>query len=1020
MAPPTPTTARPHPAQSDSEDSDSFEDAREFPAGLENSLAAQAAARKEKIPIKDLAVLNLHANMPLTPGGEGVGTGSASHNPVIPPSPAPSLGSLGGQSDSSVADSSTASVDNNYSNSTSKKKHGKHGLKGFLRRQIQSSSISSKSNTTGSSAAPHIPHPVRSFTSPLLGGRGGGATGDRNNNHLPPEVKLDTDIREVNLALEMFLNSRLQEAEDLAGQLKAHSLYGALGYSLIRFLKATMTFEDDNIRAAIDALSLTFDLAGKARKDFRSSSSGYPLSGSSSPPTGSTPRSGESGNSDDMAPSSGKRTPSRVVSSTSFVAGLGSGVMDTLGGFLGKNSGWQAMKSMNRCQLHAELIHAEATLLRAVLNIYSEDGLLSFLKEGLHVRSSYLTYRDFGKFLDWADRPENAAVHAKSIDQHLVSGVALGLSIFNLILSLLPSKYLRIVEIFGFTGDRDRALAMLEVAGGWRAPDPLAATTAANDGPFKPAPDQDTLAIPDIYACPLGLRRVFCDLVILFYHTVFASAFPVKGVNIGLSQRIMRYHLERHPNSVLFMYFASRTHQILAEIPAAIVEYEYTITIQKEWVQLQHLCYWELVINHFALLQFNPQATRYLTMLLKESRWSKAVYTYVLAASYYNQSSVSRDPSQPTAVSPKMIRETMHEVSQATQKIGGKSIPIEKFVARKARKFFMQNQKLLLPAFEMMIIWSVFNIMPRPYLWLALSTIDEAIAQLESIAPPPESASGRNGGNGESTTADGVYYYDDLCLAYLLRGVVCRELACPTSWLLLSNHGILDQSQRAQTVGRTGSGHPSTNRIDPHANLPPIDPNQVDHLVNHLNPISDARISARIAECERRYAPSASAAPPNAGAARTKPTIDEVCIESFYKVFQYAYRVELDHYIFYMAHYQLGLYYLAVNHLAEATTVLEAVISGSGSHSFQVPTQTPKLSEYLSSPAAMAAALSGSYTAPSGGGGGCIPPTHHAPTCVLNEEDGDAAWVGGACQAAAMDSPSSPTPAEPTPALSAI
>ncbi|RKP37611.1 hypothetical protein BJ085DRAFT_23068, partial [Dimargaris cristalligena] len=567
--------------------------------------------------------------MPLTPGGEGVGTGSASHNPVIPPSPAPSLGSLGGQSDSSVADSSTASVDNNYSNSTSKKKHGKHGLKGFLRRQIQSSSISSKSNTTGSSAAPHIPHPVRSFTSPLLGGRGGGATGDRNNNHLPPEVKLDTDIREVNLALEMFLNSRLQEAEDLAGQLKAHSLYGALGYSLIRFLKATMTFEDDNIRAAIDALSLTFDLAGKARKDFRSSSS----------------------------------------------------VMDTLGGFLGKNSGWQAMKSMNRCQLHAELIHAEATLLRAVLNIYSEDGLLSFLKEGLHVRSSYLTYRDFGKFLDWADRPENAAVHAKSIDQHLVSGVALGLSIFNLILSLLPSKYLRIVEIFGFTGDRDRALAMLE----------------------------DTLAIPDIYACPLGLRRVFCDLVILFYHTVFASAFPVKGVNIGLSQRIMRYHLERHPNSVLFMYFASRTHQILAEIPAAIVEYEYTITIQKEWVQLQHLCYWELVINHFALLQFNPQATRYLTMLLKESRWSKAVYTYVLAASYYNQSSVSRDPSQPTAVSPKMIRETMHEVSQATQKIGGKSIPIEKFVARKARKFFMQNQKLLLPAFEMMIIWSVFN-----------------------------------------------------------------------------------------------------------------------------------------------------------------------------------------------------------------------------------------------------------------------------------------------------------------------
>lgn len=47
------------------------------------------------------------------------------------------------------------------------------------------------------------------------------------------------------------------------------------------------------------------------------------------------------------------------------------------------------------------------------------------------------------------------------------------------------------------------------------------------------------------------------------------------------------------------------------------------------------------------------------------------------------------------------LDDLMAQVPKSTKKIAGKSLPIEKFVSRKARKFVSQGGRLILPAIEL-------------------------------------------------------------------------------------------------------------------------------------------------------------------------------------------------------------------------------------------------------------------------------------------------------------------------------
>lgn len=86
------------------------------------------------------------------------------------------------------------------------------------------------------------------------------------------------------------------------------------------------------------------------------------------------------------------------------------------------------------------------------------------------MRTTINVYRQLYKFCEAVDAEAVARGEGpidKSIDNHFRSGVYLGMGMSILILSMLPTKLLTIVELFGYRGDRHEALEILCRAGGW-------------------------------------------------------------------------------------------------------------------------------------------------------------------------------------------------------------------------------------------------------------------------------------------------------------------------------------------------------------------------------------------------------------------------------------------------------------------------------------------------------------------------------------------------------------------------
>lgn len=384
------------------------------------------------------------------------------------------------------------------------------------------------------------------------------------------------------------------------------------------------------------------------------------------------------------------------------------------------------------------MVYAESYLLKALLCIIHDESIVSFLREGLHVRSSYNTYKTLQKFLLHVQEQaqEGKDISSCELDDHFTSGVALGVGLFNLMISLLPTSVVKLVEFIGFTSDRTYGMTTLESVGGWN--------------------DLYKDELPPLQEPNEGLRRQFCDMALMAYHIILSKLIPLSDVNEPLSDRILEYSLKLYPNGVFFLFFSGRQLGARGQLKEAKSQYEKAIATQKDWKQLQHMCYWELgLIN---LLQQNwQQALDCYTTLQTESNWSKAVYTYLQAISLYTLATTKEEKEKEALF--KKAGEMMQKVTSAKQKIAGKSIPLEKFVARKARKFIAQNNQLLFADLEALNAFSAFDFMSIDLLYNNLDRTTKEITRLTT-----------------SKKEEVLNYYDDLVLSHYLRAMILRLL----------------------------------------------------------------------------------------------------------------------------------------------------------------------------------------------------------------------------------------------------
>uniref|UniRef100_A0A6Q2X6E4 Tetratricopeptide repeat protein 39B n=1 Tax=Esox lucius TaxID=8010 RepID=A0A6Q2X6E4_ESOLU len=191
------------------------------------------------------------------------------------------------------------------------------------------------------------------------------------------KMDLKTSIEECSMALNLVLNNKFSEALELLKPWWKNSMYHALGYSSILVMQAAMTFEHRDIQTAMAVIKEALNTC--QRGDVISC----------------------------MVCSRGD-VISCMVCSRDVISCMLYGVPE---------------------EMHAEICYAECLLQKATLTFVQDENMISFIKGGIKIRTSYQIYKSV---------PQNSQM-----------------------LSLLPQRILRLLEFIGFSGNRDFGLAQL-------------------------------------------------------------------------------------------------------------------------------------------------------------------------------------------------------------------------------------------------------------------------------------------------------------------------------------------------------------------------------------------------------------------------------------------------------------------------------------------------------------------------------------------------------------------------------
>uniref|UniRef100_A0A3B5LPV0 Tetratricopeptide repeat protein 39B n=1 Tax=Xiphophorus couchianus TaxID=32473 RepID=A0A3B5LPV0_9TELE len=353
------------------------------------------------------------------------------------------------------------------------------------------------------------------------------------------------------------------------------------------------------------------------------------------------------------------------------------GVLESLASF------WhgQPVENLTEEEMHAELCYAEVLMQKAALT-FLDESVIGFIKGGMGMRNSYLIY--------------------KSTHIHFRGGVNMGIGSFNLILSMLPSRVLRLMEFLGFSGDR------------------------VGDA---------TLSAPSN-----SLRSILSTLTLLMFHLYLS-------VILG-EETFLIIFLWIEPEvfflqGALMLFYTARIAVLKGNFTSKFLA---CIATQEEWRQIHHLCYWELMWA-YSFEQNWTEAYRYADRLCKENKWSQATYVFQKAAI------LSMLPEEEVAKTGENVVALFRQVDGLRLRIAGKSIPTEKFAAKKAQRYASPKPLRL----EMMYVWNGFTVVgKRPELTEGiLLTLEAAEEQLRN---------------------DPEFHTDDVCVVQMLKGLCLTQL----------------------------------------------------------------------------------------------------------------------------------------------------------------------------------------------------------------------------------------------------
>ncbi|KAG0031920.1 hypothetical protein BGZ82_006746 [Podila clonocystis] len=458
---------------------------------------------------------------------------------------------------------------------------------------------------------------------------------------------------------------------------------------------------------------------------------------------------------------------------------MGLGSVKAVGSFVVGTIGAGSFRGMNRVQKHAELVYAEATILRSLLSVLYHLDVWMVIEECINLRHAFTIIQGLKSFMDSVESELRAGknIDHHQIDEHIVSGVTLSYSLYNIVISFLPDVIVKMLQLIGFPSDRDWGMAMLAACGDW---DPMSP-------PESPQEHAERL----VSSANDGVRRQFCDMVPIIFQVIVSSFIPMNHVDLNYAQMINDYNLELYPESPFFLFLKGRHLQVTSKLDEAITTYHSAKVEEPRWHQLSHIFVFEEMMC--AMMQADHHtACEKSRQLLKESRWSKCAFRYLTAITGYERGVESEK---------KKIDSLMGKVEDGMQKVAGMHLFFETFCARKSKRFIKEGH-LLLPSYDFMLLWNTFDMMPPKVLAKALHNISAEVRRLQALLPAkmlerenqPLSAKDQtivaaSGGylsglwsnkgaiERDSKVKNYENFYDDYCLAFFLQGLVAYHLA---------------------------------------------------------------------------------------------------------------------------------------------------------------------------------------------------------------------------------------------------
>ncbi|XP_047123954.1 tetratricopeptide repeat protein 39B isoform X1 [Hydra vulgaris] len=473
------------------------------------------------------------------------------------------------------------------------------------------------------------------------------------------EYEFKESIKNARKALALCLCNKFTEAQKFLQTLDGSCMYHSLSISTIAYLQAVLTYEQKYIQLAHEKVKETLKICDKQRK---------------------------------------KRSWNESIYS-----------------WFGK----PYFDDFSIIELHAELCYAECLLEEALLTFLQDENLISFVKGGLKIRNAYQLYRCCLIALE----QNPFSLKGSSTRADFESGVEMGMGTFNLLLSLLPPRVLKLLEWVGFSGDKEQGLFLLD--------------KGCNSK---------------------GLRDAMCGITLLGFHLVVSPLLGIGDSDISYSSKHLSRYMETYPNSSLFLYFSGRLLQTQCQIKEALIEYEKSVSVNIDWKQIHHICYWEMMWCYSFKGDWS-NAAMYASILADESKWSKSSYKYMHAAFLIMQQPECNKDLNQSKLFKEKIEKLLDEVVQHKQRIAGKSIPFEKFAVTRVHKY-RETGRLILPGLEIIHIWNGFTMFHKHE-----NTLREFLLLTEKSL------------NGlQEETGLSKHHHDNVCLCKLLQGICLHHL----------------------------------------------------------------------------------------------------------------------------------------------------------------------------------------------------------------------------------------------------